>query len=68
MRGSEALTKEIRDAAVTYERVYAMLPDGYFVLACGHKAQETKRNPAHWYQVRYCQACTEAKLRQTGEI
>jgi hypothetical protein len=68
MRGSEQLTKEIRDAAVTYERVTKLWPNGGFTLACGHKGQETKRNPVHWYQVRYCQECTEAKLRVTGEI
>lgn len=67
MRASEALTKEIRDVAVTYERVVKHFPSEY-LLSCGHYGKETERNPAHLGQVRYCQACTEAKLRETGEI
>lgn len=68
MRGSEALTKEIRDAAVTYQRVTSLLTRDWYLLECGHTAQESERNPAHVGQARYCCECTEAKLRKTGDI
>ena len=67
MRGSEQLTKEIRDASVTYERVVKNFPSEY-LLSCGHYGTGTERNPAYLGQVRYCQQCTEANLRVTGEI
>jgi hypothetical protein len=68
MRGSEQLTHEIRDAAVTYERVASLLIRDWYLLECGHTVQESERNPAHVGQARYCRECTEAKLRKTNEI
>lgn len=61
-RTSDILTKEIRDAAVTYRRVSALFPDGVYLLECLHVGQDNEHNPSHLDQMRYCPLCTEAKL------
>ena len=63
MRGSEALTKEIRVAAATYNRVANRWPSEY-LLSCGHYGTETEANPAFLGQVRYCDICTQTKLAE----
>lgn len=68
LRGSERLTKEIRDAAVTYQPVIAVRGDGTSILDCGHVAEASTRNPAELGQMRFCKGCTDAKLAKTGDL
>ena len=72
MKGSEMLTKEIRDTAVTYERVIVTVcgdqrPRIDYVLACEHTGTDNSRNPAYVGQMRYCPQCTDEKLKLTGD-
>ena len=67
-KGSIQLTHDIRQAAVTYSKVTAVhLDDGVVSLECGCLAKNSTRNPAYVGQMRYCDECTQVKLRKTGD-
>jgi len=71
-RGSDMLTREIRDRSATYERVIVTVcgdqrPRIYYVLDCEHTGTDNERNPAYVGQMRYCPQCTGEKLRVTGD-
>lgn len=69
IRGSQHLTNEIRDAAVTYckaTRTWQVQELYFAALECGG-ITSSRRNHYEVGGVYYCNKCTQEKLNRTGD-